>query len=195
MKGHIAAWLVALGLPVLVASGTARAQSPLSAEVNWSAAHVSGGDYGDRTRTGVGARVDLRLLSVGATQLLAGISTDRFTGFEPVVIAPIACSPPGNDCGYTPAKAGAPNFTYNALHLGLRRAFGPLVDLGFGAGIDRVRVSRNGSGSRSAASAGADAGLQLAGAIRLLVRVEIISWTEAGNTLDAYPVSFGLRIQ
>ncbi|MDE3054587.1 MAG: hypothetical protein KGJ70_11925 [Gemmatimonadota bacterium] len=188
------AWFVVAAFAAQgLAAANGCAQAPLSAEVSWSAAKVAGGDYGDRTRTSVDARLQVSLPTFGSNRLLIGGASERYTGWKPIVIAPVACLPPGA-CGGSPSRPGAPDFAYTAFVVGLRHRAGDSFVLGAGVGFGTVNLFAGGSGWHSAVSADADASMRWAGPLRLFLRAEIIRFNAGASTLYACPLSVGVRL-
>ncbi len=187
-------WFVVAALAAQgVAAGYARAQAPLSAEVSWSAAKVAGGDYGDRLRTSVDGRLQVRLPTFGGNRLLIGGASERYTGWKPIVIPAVACLPP-TVCNWPTPRSGAPDFAYTAFVIGLRHRAGAFVDLGAGVGVGTVNLFAGGSGWHSAVSADADASMRWAGPLRLFLRAEIIRFDGGAGTLYTVPLSIGVRL-
>lgn len=175
------------------AAQRAEAQAPLSAEVSWSAAHVSGGDYGNRSRTSVDARLEVSLPAFGGNRFVLGGSSERYTGYVPIVIAPVGCVP-ASACQSGPSTPGAPDFAYTAVVAGLRHRTGRFFDVGAGVGIGTVNLFAGGSGWHPAVSADVDASMKWVGPLRLFLRAEVTRWTAGGTALYAFPLSVGVRL-
>ncbi len=175
------------------AAVTACAQSPLSAEVSWSLAHVAGGDLGGRSKTSDDARLQIGFPVAANTQVVFGGAFERYNGYHVVVIAPVQIVGPGAP---PPAviRPPAPNVDYTAFVFGLRHRASQLVDLGVGAGIGTVHVTGTYPGWGRGVSAEADATLQLSGPLHALLRAELLRFNAGGNVLTLPSLSIGLRI-
>lgn len=188
-------WCVcaALGLVAMMAAPPpAGAQSRWSADLGFGAANVTGGNYSARFRWDLGGRIGYRAATVLGTDVVLGVSMQHvWTERAAVTVHPPGAPCPVWGCIFLPTAPDVPNFNYEAATLGIRRHVGSAT-LGLDGGLGSVDVSD--AGRRLGVSGGADLGLQLGGSVRLVLRGEILSWTEGGNTLYAYPITIGLRV-
>jgi len=177
---------------MMTAPAQARAQSRWSADLGFGAANVAGGNYSARSRWDLGGRIGYRAATVFGTDVVLGASMQHVWADRPVAIAYPAAAPcPSFGCRFLPTAPNVPNFNYEAATLGIRRHVGSAT-LGLEGGVGSVDVAD--AGRRLGVSGGADVGLQLGGSVWLVLRGEILSWTEGGNTLYAYPITIGLRV-
>ena len=167
----------------------AHAQSPWSADLSWGLANVTGGSYTDRRTTGFAGRVGYRLIGGAGTDLVLGGTIEQLRGTHPLYVTVAPCPSPG--CSFAAVPPGVPNFTYEALTLGVRQE---LEDATFAVdgGLGSVQVQN--TGRRLGVSGGAELAFHMTLHVAAVLRGEILSWTEGGNTLHAYPVTFGLRV-
>jgi hypothetical protein len=191
MRGVLVLFALATALVGSPASGWA--QAPVSVDVSGLTAHVNGGSYLNRDRTGIQARVQIRVESVGGLQLLLGAATQHVRGYKPLVSGLVLCVPGPAACG-SPSAPQVPNFNYDALNVGVRRAVGPRIDVGAAIGAGRVHLTRGGSGTRGAMSLDGDVAGRVAGPVYLFLRLEALRWTEGGNTLYANSAAVGVRV-
>ncbi|MDE3151120.1 MAG: hypothetical protein KGL93_02615 [Gemmatimonadota bacterium] len=185
----IIASLVVMGVIAGAVPGRARAQTPWSADLAWGGAKVTGGTYTDRHRREAAGRLGYRVATFAGADLVAGAAFENFRGFRPMYYVMAPCLPPG--CVFTAPPPGVPNFAYASATLGVRRALGD-VTLALDGGLGSVDVT--GAGRRLGASGGVEMAFPLARPVWAVLRGEILSWTEAGNTLYAYPLTVGIRL-
>lgn len=180
-----------LAVLVLVAvARPARAQSRWSAGLAYGPVKVTGGTYRDRDRTEVAGRIGYRLGAMAGTDVELGALVEDYFGNKTYGTVAVPCAWPG--CTSFPTVAtGVPDYAYEAATLALRRHLDGAT-LGLDAGLGSVQVQD--VGRRLGVSGGADLGIHVGGPVSLVLRGEILSWTEGGNTLYAYPITIGLRV-
>lgn len=181
-----ASGLLAAVLGIVACVPRARAQSPLSLELDGGAATVAGGVYTDRAQIVAGARLDWRVASFPSTELLVGTSGFQYYGSSKVYVYP-ACV----NCGIV-EREPVPSFGLLAATIGIRRRIGGDASIGVAGAVGPVHTRYG--GTRTGVAWRGDVAFHIAGALHLVVAAEAISWTPGPNTLHAYPITVGLRL-
>jgi hypothetical protein len=179
--------VLGFGAAAVVGATTARAQSPLSAEIDGGAATVAGGTYTDRAQFVAGGQLALRIADFPATELLLGASGFQYFGSSRMYVYP-AC---GN-CGIV-VREPVPSFGMLAATIGIRRHLGAGASVGVEGGIGPVHARFE--GTHLGVVWRADAAFHVAGPAHFVIAAQMISWTPGPNTLHAYPITIGLRLQ
>lgn len=161
-----------------------RAQAPLSLEGYVGIGKTAGGDYDHGVQPTYGGHLDLRVAQLGATRLLIGVEAARFgTGPSMVTVT-------GAVVNYPPASF--PGGSYIVATAGVRHAFASGQSVEFGAGFGSVKEDAD--RTHPALWWTAEVSERLTDAWSVVLGVRNIQWTHAGNTLHAYPITIGLRL-
>jgi hypothetical protein len=188
MKRASFALLVA-GLSLVSHAARARGQSPWSAGLAVGRADVTGGKYSnDRHRTVYDGQLGFRVMRLFGADIIAGASAAGFVGHSTVAIA-YPC--PSTGCDFASQPPGVPNFDYEAATLAAHLPLGR-VTLALDGGVGSVGV--RGAGRRLGVSRGVGLVFGLGAGLSATMHAGVLSWTEQGNTLYAYPVLVGVRI-
>ncbi|MDE3128597.1 MAG: hypothetical protein KGL38_11365 [Gemmatimonadota bacterium] len=184
----IARFPEALGAGLLVAgvpgATPLHAQAPLSLGGYFGVGNTSGSGYVDHVNIAYGADVDVRALQVGATRLTIGMEVGAFGTETPVVTVTSA--------GGASSTPDFPAVKCVVATAGVRHHFGSRESVEFGAGFGSVREDRGLTYPGLWWAAGVSE--RLTDAWSVVLGVRNIQWTHGGNTLHAYPITVGLRI-
>ncbi len=178
--------LAVAAVSAAIGAVSARAQSSVSLALDAGIANVSGGNYYNRSILAADARIDWRVLDLGGTQVRMGVSATQYYGTTKVTVTP-TCS----DCSYAYSQA-LPSFGYLAATFGARRQLNADVSVGVEGDLGELHMWN--AGTHTAAAWRADVAFALVGPVQAVVSGEILVWTTGGNTLHAYPITFGLRL-
>lgn len=191
--------LAAVTLVFAAAPSRARAQSSaVSVDAAMGVAHVGRGWYSDRSRIGGRGRVDVRIATLGATQFILGASAGQYGDQGPRVInTAVLCVNTGGQAVpcYPPQPPSAPNVLYLGAHFGVRHPISRLLMVEADAGAGVARTSPGASPDRLGVSGDLNLVLGQASHLKLVCGVQLLTLTDAGTRLYAYPVTIGLRFQ
>ncbi len=164
-----------------------RAQSPLSAEVGIGTASVSGGDYYDRRQMTVSGDLGLRVLAVQGVELLVGASALQYYGENTFTVAPTCFG-----CITSNTRA-VPEFGFFGATVTGRLRLNAATTVSAQAGLGQVHMLLT-HGIQPATSWRVDVAARIVGPLQFVFGGRILSWTQGGNTLYAYPITFGVRL-
>lgn len=179
-------WIRALAVVAgaVLSGAPARAQGPMSLGVHAGIGNTSGGDYSDRVRWTYGADLDVRVAQIGGTQFTVGTEAAKLGGGGDYVTVV-------NPGGFSSAGT-FPNLTYVVATAGIRHQFASGDGLEFAAGFGSVKEERGhtypGLWWNAAISK------RFSESWSLVIGIRNIQWTHGGNTLHAYPITLGLRL-
>ncbi len=160
------------------------AQAPLSLDGHFGVGNTSGGNYVDRVNIAYGADLDVRVLQVAATRLMIGMEAGAFGTETPVVTV--------TSLGGKASTPGFPAVKYVVATAGVRHYFGSREGVELGAGFGSVKEDRGHTYPGFWWTAGVSE--RLTDAWSVVIGIRNTQWTHGGNTLHAYPITFGLRL-
>ncbi len=172
--------LFACAAVVFLVPVPAPAQAPFSIEVRAGAGPTRGTGYGTTNQFSYGAILDVPVLGPPALQLLLGADAEQI-GSGPVRVTA---------CGGCSGAISMPGLGYAAA-VGVRTTR-VLGDLRFRAEYGSVKVSEG--RTHPGVSATLDTGIRISGPVELVVGGRVLRFTLSGTTVDAYQLSFGVRL-